>query len=67
MLVDEAGINDHCDEDEKSEAVAPFDAAAVPVFAAVGEVDDGGDEVCVVDDNEDQYGGAVDGSLIPGI
>ena len=66
VLVDEAGVNDHRDDDEESEAVAPFDAAAL-VFTAVGEVDDGGDEERVEDEDEDQDGEAVDGRLILGI
>ena len=61
MLVDEAGVDDHCDEDEESEAVAPFDAAT-----AVREVDDGGDQERVIDDGDDQDGGAVDGRLVLG-
>ena len=64
MFVDKAGVDNQCDEDEESEAIAPFDAL---IFASVGEVDNGGDEKRVIDANEDQDGGAVNGRLILGI
>ena len=64
MFVDKAGVDNQRDEDEESEAIAPFDAL---FFASVGEVDNGGDEKRVIDANEDQDGGAVNGRLILGV
>ena len=64
MFVDKAGVDDQRDEDEESEAIAPFDAL---IFASVGEVDNGGNDERVIDANEDQDGGAVNGRLILGI
>ena len=64
MFVDKAGVDNQRDEDEESEAVAPLDAL---IIASVGKMDNGGDEEGVIDANEDQDGGAVNGRLILGI
>ena len=64
MFVDEAGVDNQRDEDEESEAVAPLDAL---ILTSVGEVDNGGDEKRMIDANENQDGGAVNGRLILGI
>ena len=64
MFIDKAGVDDQRDEDEESEAIAPFYAL---IFASVGEVDNGGNDERVIDANEDQDGGAVNGRLILGI
>ena len=64
MFVDKAGVDNQRDEDEESEAIAPFDAL---ILASVGKVDNGGNEVGVIDYDEDQDGGAVNGRLILGI
>ena len=64
MLVNEAGIDNPCDEDEESEAIAPLNFL---IFASIGEVEDGGDQERVINDDEDPDGGAVDSRLILGI
>ena len=64
MLVNEAGIEKPCDEDEESEAIAPLN---VLIFASIGEVEDSGDQERMINDDEDHDGGAVDSRLILGI
>ena len=64
MFVDEASVDDQRDEDEESEAVAPLDALVLSSFC---KVDNGGDEEGVIDYDEDQNGGAVNGRPILGI
>ena len=62
--VNEEGVNDHCHDDEESEAVAPLDALLV---FTVGEVDDGGYQERVVKDDHHQDCGAADSRLVLGI
>ena len=64
MFVDEASVDDQRDEDEESEAVAPLDALVLSSFC---KVDNGGDEEGVIDYDQDQDGGAVNGRPILGI
>ena len=64
MFIDKAGVDNQRDEDEESEAIAPFDAL---ILTSVGEVDNGGDEKRMIDANENQDGGAVNDRLILGI